>query len=109
MSFLLRKHSYLLLGGRDLEDVASWQSLLQDFWGKYLRYDPQHVMNGEGSPPASLTVPIYVHGDEGRGKYKLPIMVEAVQPAISFRGTSHKNSSGQPGPKDKHFEFLEKY
>ena len=51
-------------------------------------------MHQADSPDASVTVPIYVHGDEGRGKYKLPIMVEAFQPAVSFRGDSHKNSSG---------------
>ena len=59
--------------------------------------DPQHGMNAAGAPPSTHTVPIYIHGDEGRGKYKLPIMVEAFQAAISFKGAGFKNSSGQPG------------
>ena len=60
--------------------------------------DGAHVMNGHDAPPSNCTVPLYIHGDEGRGKYKLPIMVESIQPCISFRGTSHKNSSGSFDP-----------
>ena len=94
MDFLLREHSYLLLGGVDLRDHKSWQASLDGFWSLYKRYDQSHIMNQTGSPPTTHTVPLYIHGDEGRGKYKLPIMVESVQPCISFRGTSFKNSSG---------------
>ena len=95
IDFLLAKHSYLLLGGLDLKTQATqWQQLLSDFWIKYKAYDPLHVMNQPGSPPGYLTIPIYLHGDEGRGKYKLPVMVEAFQGCISYKGTSFKNSSG---------------
>ena len=55
-------------------------------------------MSGCNTPPTTHTVPLYIHGDEGRGKYKLPVMVEAVQPCISFKGVSFKNSSGPLNP-----------
>ena len=94
LDFLLKEHSYLLLGGHDLSDTTGWQKLLSDFWSLYKAYDEDHAMNGPNSPPASHTIPLYVHGDEGRGKYRLPVMVEGFQPCISFKGTAYKNSSG---------------
>ncbi|CAE7232915.1 unnamed protein product [Symbiodinium microadriaticum] len=80
MSYLLEKQSYLILGGVDLQEPSKWQSALSDFWMQFVLYDQHHIMNKPGAPPRTHTVPLYLHGDEGRGKYKLPIMVEAVQP-----------------------------
>ena len=98
MRFLLREHSYLLLGGNDLKDTAGWQAMLSEFWELHKAYDPTHIMSGPNSPPATHTIALYIHGDEGRGKYKLPIMVEGIQPCVSFKGTSFKNSSGPLNP-----------
>ena len=96
MKFLLQNHSYLILGGLELEKLQEWQAMLTEFWTLHKLYDHDgaHVMSGRDAAPAHLTVPLYIHGDDGRGKYKLPIMVEAIQPCISFRGDSYKNSSG---------------
>ena len=98
MKYLLQEHSYLLLGGCDIRDATGWQALLADFWQLHKAYDPAHIMSGRNTPPTTHTIPLYIHGDEGRGKYKLPIMVEAVQPCISFKGVSFKNSSGPLDP-----------
>ena len=98
MRFLLKSHSHLILGGVPLENRKEWQALLSEFWHLYKLTDDIHVMNGHDAPPANCTVPLYIHGDEGRGKYKLPIMVESIQPCISFRGTNYKNSSGSFDP-----------
>lgn len=98
MRFLLQSHSHLILGGVPLESPNKWQALLSEFWSLYKLTDGTHVMNGHDAPPANCTVPLYIHGDEGRGKYKLPIMVESIQPCISFRGPSNKNSSGSFDP-----------
>ena len=93
-AYLLKEFSFLLLGGVDLLQTNEWQHLLSDFWSRHNMYDPEHVMNGPGAPAPSHTIPIYIHGDEGRGKYKLPIMIEGWQPCISFKGPDFKNSSG---------------
>ena len=98
MKFLLREHSYLVLGGIDIMDTARWQALLSEFWLLHKAYDTSHIMSGRHTPPVTHTVPLYIHGDEGRGKYKLPIMVEGIQPCISFKGISFKNSSGPLDP-----------
>ena len=94
IKFLLKTQSYLLLGGHNLEDERPWQDMLSQFWGLYMGSQPTHVMSGPDALPANRTVPLYIHGDEGRGKYKLPIMVESIQPCISFKGQDYKNSSG---------------
>ena len=94
MSFLMKEHSDLLLGGIPLEKISKWEALLDGFWAKYKAYDAGHVMNGATAPPTNRTIPIFLHGDEGRGKYKLPIMVEAFQACISHKGAAYKNSCG---------------
>ena len=94
MSYLLENQSYLVLGGVDIQEPSKWQGVLSDFWRQHLLYDTSHIMNEPGSPPPTHTVPLYLHGDEGRGKYKLPIMVEAIQPCLSWKGTAFENSSG---------------
>ena len=90
---LLREQSHLILGGHKLE-ALTWKDELKSFWDIYLQGDPNHPMNCPGSPPKEVTVPFYVHGDEGRGKYRSPIMIQAIQPVISFKGPAFKNSSG---------------
>ncbi|CAE7276692.1 unnamed protein product [Symbiodinium sp. CCMP2592] len=75
-AFLLKEYSFLVLGGVDLQEMQQWQQLLSDFWSEHKLYDPGHDMHAPMGPPPTHTVPIYIHGDEGRGKYKLPIMVE---------------------------------
>ena len=94
VEFLMKDHGHLLLGGVDARNCRRWQANLHEFWIRYKQYDEQHIMNEASSPPTTHTVPIYLHGDEGRGKYKLPLMVECFQPLVSFRGTAFKNSSG---------------
>ena len=98
LSYLLKKQSYLILGGVDIDQPSKWQGVLSDFWRQYLQYDKDHIVGCAGSPPRTQTVPLYLHGDEGRGKYKLPIMVEAIQPCLSWKGTAYKNSSGLLSP-----------
>lgn len=93
MTYLLECHSKLLLGGHSIEDETLWKGELSQFWKLYLKTDPQHPMNF-GGPPQDRTVPLYIHGDEGRGKYHMPLMVQCIQPAISFKGPAFKNSSG---------------
>ena len=93
ISYLGKHHSKVLLGGCSLEDTPSWKRGLKSFWEKYLKTDSDHPMNF-GGPPKETTVPLYIHGDEGRGKNRLPIMTQCIQTVISFKGPGYKNSSG---------------
>lgn len=84
----------LLLAGHDIKSEVDWKSELSNFWRIYLKSDPSHPMGQPGAPPKECTVPMYLHGDEGRGKYRSPLMIQAWQPAVSFKGPLFKNSSG---------------
>ena len=95
VKYLLEHHSRLLLGGCTMTEVSSWKGELKKFWDLYLKGDKSHPLN-DGGPPREQTIPLYIHGDEGRGKRFSPMMVECIQPAISFRGPNFKNSSGYP-------------
>lgn len=90
--YLLENRSILLLGGNDINGEG-WKSALADFWHTYLKAE-NHPMVEVGAPPREKTVPLYFHGDEGRGKFQLPIMIQAIQPVISYKGPDFKNSSG---------------
>ena len=76
-----------------MESVADWSSMYEDFWGVFNKSMPGVQMNGL-SPATSI--PICIHGDEGRGKTRKPVMVVAWQPLISCLGPAVTNSSGIP-------------
>ncbi|CAE7471695.1 unnamed protein product, partial [Symbiodinium necroappetens] len=68
MKFLLQNHSYLILGGLELEKLQEWQAMLTEFWTLHKLYDHDgaHVMSGCDAAPAHLTVetsagPINIH------------------------------------------------
>ena len=96
-SYLLENHSKLILAGHNINNEKAWKGELTKFWDAYLPTDLVHPMHS-GGPPRSQTIPVYIHGDEGRGKKFLPLMVQCIQPAISFRGPDFKNSSGYLDP-----------
>lgn len=87
----------MFLGGHEVSDESGYRCMLLDFWKKFQCVNPgfdffaRKDYNDEMAP---LSIPCLVHGDEGRGKCKRPIMILAVQPLISWKGPSHVNSSG---------------
>ena len=44
----------------------------------------------------SCTIPIAIHGDEGRGLAKVPLLVIAYQVIIPYSGENHLSSSKYP-------------
>ena len=64
-----------------------------DFWLNFNKSMPGTEMNGLNP---EFSVPIAIHGDEGRGQTKKPIMVLAWQPLISCLGPLVTNTSGIP-------------
>ena len=108
VTYLLENHSPLLLAGHQIQAATQWTTEFSQFWDKYLQRDPSHPMNHHG-PPRGNTIPLYIHGDEGRGKFKLPIMVQCVQPVISWKGPLFKNSSGYRGNLLSDFLFCTPY
>ena len=90
-TYMLENCSEVLLGGNNIHSVANWQGLLADFWSKFQRSQPEIVV-----PDPQTSIPIAIHGDEGRGKAKRPIMCLAIQTLINHLGPAVTNTSG-PG------------
>lgn len=72
---------FFFLGGRRLEDWNSAQELFKTFWDRYSKIDPDAVPKHP-----SQTVPVYLHGDEGRGLGKRPLLVISFQPVMGWLG-----------------------
>lgn len=68
-----------VLGGHRLEDLPAIESMLSQFWSRYQYQDPAVA-------PIVLTrtIPLFVHGDEGRGQVKRPLMVVSIQPILGL-------------------------
>ena len=88
------------LGGHSIHEESKYRAMLSEFWQRYRALHPSFhffARDDYNEKMASLSVPILVHGDEGRGKSKRPIMIVAIQPLISWKGPSQVNSSGYLG------------
>lgn len=88
--YMLEHCSEILLGGVNIRSVADWQHIFEDFWSKFGRSQPEIEV-----PFPRTSIPVAIHGDEGRGKAKRPIMCIGLQPLISYLGPAVTNT---PGP-----------
>ena len=91
VKYMLEHCSEILLGGINIGLVADWQNMLEDFWCKFRGSQPEIEV-----PFPRTSVPVAIHGDEGRGKAKRPIMCIGFQTLISYLGAAVTNTSG-PG------------
>ena len=86
------------LGGHSLDAKDGYTSMLTQFWKNFQMSNPTfHFFERPDYPQvAPFSIPVLVHGDEGRGSGKNPIMCLCIQPLISWKGPSFVNSSGWP-------------
>ena len=85
---------FFVLGGHKLDDLKAIENMLEQFWSRHQFVDtdiPQDTKH---------TIPFLLHGDEGRGQCKRPILVLSFQPMIGWSGGEHVNSK-------KNFAFEE--
>lgn len=90
-SYLLEHYPKILLAGHFLQD-RGWQKTFRRFWETYRRIDPNHPVFQSGYD-THFMVPYAFHGDEGRGRGKVPFLVFSFQPVVSHRGLGHCNDS----------------
>ena len=77
---------FFVMGGRKTWGEA--QLMFREFW-------QLHVQAGGEMPPyPDQTLPIFLHGDEGRGLGKKPLLVISYQPVVSWLGPYEVNSKG---------------
>ena len=92
----LERGGEMLLGGHNIRDERLWKEMLTDFWARYRDLDTGHPVYTSGLDPG-LVIPYMVHGDEGRGRQKLPLLTISFQCLISHYGPHRLNMSGYSG------------
>ena len=75
-----------MLGGKKVGELEEIEGMLSTFWDRYHCIDPNTPEVPE------RTIPFYIHGDEGRGLVKRPLLIIAFQCIIGWAGTDHPNS-----------------
>lgn len=93
---LFQKSPGVLLGGHRLCDVDAWKSMLKMFWKDFRTIDRSHPFF-EAGLPEETSIPVHLHGDEGRGYRSKPYMVLSWQPAIPSIGLDGLNEKGFSG------------
>ena len=81
---IFRRGGHFFLGGHSLDNPEPFQRELQKFWERFQVTDPDFPMPQKSE--WSKCIPIAVHGDEGRGRLKSPIMIITVQPILPLIG-----------------------
>lgn len=90
--YLLQRYPKVLLGGYDIENVLGWKSLFYQFWMAYRSVDSSHpIYTSDFS--WETTIPYCFHGDEGRGRGRVPFLVASWQPLVSHKGIEYCNDS----------------
>ena len=91
--FVMESQPQLLLAGNMLSQSHLWEPILEDFWNKYQPIDPGHIVYQLGLN-RKRTLPFMLHGDEGRGRLKQPLLIVAFQGVLSHLGVDRLNQSG---------------
>lgn len=76
---IFSKGGHFFLQGKDLSEADDFSRTLLDFWEKFSTTHPDFVVPNELWDHA---IPVCLHGDEGRGRLKQPVMVMSVQPLL---------------------------
>lgn len=95
---LLRHKPQILLGGHAITDVSKYEAMFRAFWTQYKTLDSYHPIYNHFPPDQwGRCIPFAVHGDEGRGKAKTPVLITSFQVVISEKGLDFTNISGKLG------------
>lgn len=91
---------HFFLGGRSLASpstITEVEKELEEFWSRYRVIDKDFPMfHTVPNAEWKRCIPIAIHGDEGRGKAKMPVMVMAMQCVLPLMG-KRTNMQGRPG------------
>lgn len=78
---------FFFLAGLTMDSWEEAQDNFRTFWSRYSK------LHGDAVSHPESTVPIYIHGDEGRGQCKRPLLVISFQPIMAWGGPNVVNSS----------------
>ena len=96
-TYLLSNSPRYILGGFSLSDIDGYTGLYGEFWRRYRELDEEHPIFDSRAPEDwGRCIPYAIHGDEGRGKAKVPILIQSYQMIIGPQGVNTTNISGSP-------------
>ncbi|CAE7466428.1 FAM186A [Symbiodinium sp. CCMP2592] len=85
-----------VLAGHHVWDTGH-QDVFRRFWQRYESADSQHVIYSQKSEQErSRTIPFCIHGDEGRGLAKVPVLITNFQCVVPYMGEDRLNTHGPP-------------
>lgn len=101
---LLNMHPSFVLGGHQVTDTEEFTSIFREFWGNFELAQPEHpIFSLFTDAQRKYTVPMALHGDEGRGLSKIPVLVLSYQFIIPFSGPNDLSSRMTLGRAEKLF------
>ena len=85
-----------LLAGYHVWDTG-YRDVFKRFWDRFASAEPGHaVYTQKSQEERSRTIPMCLHGDEGRGLAKVPVLIANFQCVVPYLGEDHLNTHGPP-------------
>ena len=91
---IFRNGGQFLLGGQTLDHATEFSHTLRLFWKRFKCVEPQLPFYEDPDNDWGYCIPVALHGDEGRGSGKKPVMVLSAQPLIVSKDMSTSNLKG---------------
>lgn len=84
---VFKSGGHFFMRGQSMDSASEFSLELRDFWGKYSKNEPQHPFFEKVPNPDHWGeyIPVMIHGDEGRGRQKQPVLVIAYQPVLPLK------------------------
>lgn len=85
-----------------MQQLDEFEVELEQFWTNYAIVDPGFSFFASHSRSCwRRAIPVAIHGDEGRGKAKNPIMVVSLQVVLPVKGTLSNMQTCQGSCKER--------
>lgn len=97
MASIMKTAPQFFLAGHCLSQVHKYGPMFQRFWDGYQQDCPGHPIFSKPRSERKCCIPICLHGDEGRGLSKTPLMVLSYQVVIPHNGENSLNIKKQFG------------
>lgn len=86
MKSILPSHPGFFLGGHSLGNFDQWGDMFERYWDRFAEAEEWHPALNKSRLDRRRTIPIALHGDEGRGLARVPLLVQSFQVVIPHNG-----------------------
>ena len=91
MKQILLHCAQFFLGGFSLDQDREYGDMLEGFWDSYAASVEDHLVLARPRHERRRFIPVAIHGDEGRGLAKVPLLVISYQALIPHNGPKALN------------------